>query len=183
MVEINMPFPKCCDDCPMLDIDGDYPECCATKNHDSVGYNFPYRDKRMPFCPLVESNDAVYLVVNQEGKPVNAFKNKRNAEYFSRNSDLSVDIALLNDRCINIVPEEVEYYSVELTEKGEPVSLLHLTETREFDEPEMQTTITHHPDKHCFICKILDTDRDHAIERAQEMRRYWLKTTYGLRSL
>ena len=48
----NMDMPKCCEECPMFDDNGDYPTCSI--NHYSSGYNFPIKEKRMKFCPLEE---------------------------------------------------------------------------------------------------------------------------------
>lgn len=50
MIKIDMKMPKCCDDCPMLNDDGDYPTCRVTQT--SRGYDFPTREKRMDDCPL-----------------------------------------------------------------------------------------------------------------------------------
>ena len=52
MIAIDMPMPLVCDDCPMLDDNGDYPTCIIT--HTSRGYNFQVRDMRMPDCPIRE---------------------------------------------------------------------------------------------------------------------------------
>ena len=48
----GMEMPKCCDNCWALDDYGDYPRCRITE--EQRGYNFPIREKRMDFCPLVE---------------------------------------------------------------------------------------------------------------------------------
>lgn len=50
MIKIDMKMPKCCDDCPMLNDDGDYPTCRVTQT--SRGYDFPKLEKRMDDCPL-----------------------------------------------------------------------------------------------------------------------------------
>ena len=50
MLIINMKMPKCCDECPMLDDNGDYPTCRITE--ESRGYNFNTREKRMDRCPI-----------------------------------------------------------------------------------------------------------------------------------
>ena len=49
-VVLNIEMPKCCDDCPLFDDNGDYPTCYATGH--SRGYNFDIFNKRMPDCPL-----------------------------------------------------------------------------------------------------------------------------------
>ena len=50
MIQIDMPMPKCCDECFALDDHGDYPFCLISK--DQRGYTFNVREKRMPTCPL-----------------------------------------------------------------------------------------------------------------------------------
>ena len=50
MIKIDMKMPKCCDACPMLNDDGDYPTCRVTQT--SRGYDFPKLEKRMGDCPL-----------------------------------------------------------------------------------------------------------------------------------
>ena len=50
MIKIKMEMPKCCDACPMLDDEGDYPRCRVTNT--SMGYNFDKLNKRMDDCPL-----------------------------------------------------------------------------------------------------------------------------------
>lgn len=50
MIKINMQMPECCDACPMLNDDGDYPMCRVTNT--SRGYDFPTMEKRMDDCPL-----------------------------------------------------------------------------------------------------------------------------------
>ena len=50
MIKIDMEMPKCCDTCPMLNDDGDYPMCRVTQT--SRGYDFPKLEKRMDDCPL-----------------------------------------------------------------------------------------------------------------------------------
>ena len=52
MIKIDIPMPKCCDECFALDDDGDYPFCLITR--DQRGYNFNTREKRMPTCPLIK---------------------------------------------------------------------------------------------------------------------------------
>ena len=50
MLIIDMKMPKCCDECPMLDDNGDYPTCRITE--ESRGYTFNTREKRMDRCPI-----------------------------------------------------------------------------------------------------------------------------------
>ena len=50
MIQIDMPMPKCCDECFALDDHGDYPFCLISE--DQRGYNFNTRQNRMPSCPL-----------------------------------------------------------------------------------------------------------------------------------
>lgn len=52
----KMDLPKCCDDCPFLDDNGDYPSCIAN-NYLHSGYNFPTREKRMSHCPLTDGKE------------------------------------------------------------------------------------------------------------------------------
>ena len=54
MVLIDIEMPSCCVDCPLYDDQWDYPACYATD--ETRGYNFKYREKRMPGCPLREFN-------------------------------------------------------------------------------------------------------------------------------
>ena len=50
MLILDMPMPRACDDCPMLDDSGDYPLCRITQ--ETRGYNFNTRGKRMDRCPI-----------------------------------------------------------------------------------------------------------------------------------
>ena len=51
MIQIDIPMPKVCDDCPFMDEDhGDYPYCVALGQN--RGYTFRIREKRFPNCPL-----------------------------------------------------------------------------------------------------------------------------------
>ena len=50
MMQIDMPMPKCCDECFALDDHGDYPFCLISQ--DQRGYTFNVRENRMPTCPL-----------------------------------------------------------------------------------------------------------------------------------
>ena len=51
MIQINMPMPKVCDDCPFMDDGhGDYPFCMAL--HENRGYTFRIKEGRFPNCPL-----------------------------------------------------------------------------------------------------------------------------------
>lgn len=50
MIYIDIPMPKCCEECFALDDYGDYPFCIISK--DQRGYNFNVIEKRMPTCPL-----------------------------------------------------------------------------------------------------------------------------------
>ena len=50
MIQIDMPMPKCCDECFALDDHGDYPFCLISQ--DQRGYTFNVRENRMPTCPL-----------------------------------------------------------------------------------------------------------------------------------
>ena len=50
MIKINMQMPECCDACPMLNDEGDYPMCRITST--TRGYNFDKLKKRMDDCPL-----------------------------------------------------------------------------------------------------------------------------------
>ena len=50
MIQIDMPMPGNCYDCPFSDDSGDYPYCLAL--HQNRGYNFDIRTKRFPNCPL-----------------------------------------------------------------------------------------------------------------------------------
>ena len=52
MIQIDIPMPKCCDECFALDEYGDYPFCRITQ--DQRGYNFRTREQRMPSCPMKE---------------------------------------------------------------------------------------------------------------------------------
>ena len=52
MIQIDIPMPKCCDNCVALDDHGDYPFCLISQ--DQRGYTFNTREKRMPTCPLKE---------------------------------------------------------------------------------------------------------------------------------
>ena len=52
MILIDMDMPKSCSECPLYDDHWDYPACYATD--ETRGYNFKYREKRMPNCPLRE---------------------------------------------------------------------------------------------------------------------------------
>jgi hypothetical protein len=50
MLILDMPMPRACDDCPMLDESGDYPMCRITQ--ETRGYNFNICEKRMDRCPI-----------------------------------------------------------------------------------------------------------------------------------
>ena len=50
MLILDMPMPRACDDCPMLDESGDYPMCRISE--ETRGYNFNTREKRMDICPI-----------------------------------------------------------------------------------------------------------------------------------
>ena len=50
MLILDMPMPRACDDCPMLDESGDYPMCRITQ--ETRGYTFNTREKRMDRCPI-----------------------------------------------------------------------------------------------------------------------------------
>lgn len=50
MLILDMPMPRACDDCPMLDESGDYPMCRITQ--ETRGYSFNVREKRMDRCPI-----------------------------------------------------------------------------------------------------------------------------------
>lgn len=50
MLILDMPIPRACDDCPMLDESGDYPMCRISE--ETRGYNFNTREKRMDRCPI-----------------------------------------------------------------------------------------------------------------------------------
>lgn len=50
MIQIDVPMPKCCDECFALDDHGDYPFCLISQ--DQRGYTFNSRENRMPTCPL-----------------------------------------------------------------------------------------------------------------------------------
>ena len=50
MLILDMQMPRACDDCPMLDESGDYPMCRIT--HETRGYTFNTREKRMDRCPI-----------------------------------------------------------------------------------------------------------------------------------
>ena len=53
----NMQMPSCCNECPMLDDNGDYPFCILTR--DQRGYNFDTRSKRMDSCPLEDADEVL----------------------------------------------------------------------------------------------------------------------------
>ena len=46
----NMTMPRCCDECPCFDCDGDYPFCLLTCHPISCDFN--YLSKRMNDCPF-----------------------------------------------------------------------------------------------------------------------------------
>ena len=50
MIQINIPMPGNCYDCPFSDDSGDYPYCWVL--HQNRGYSFDRRIKRFPNCPL-----------------------------------------------------------------------------------------------------------------------------------
>ena len=50
MIQINIPMPNNCCDCPFSDDSGDYPYCWVL--HQNRGYTFDRRTKRFPNCPL-----------------------------------------------------------------------------------------------------------------------------------
>ena len=56
----GMKMPKDCENCPMLDDNGDYPTCILTWT--SQGYNWSSIGHRMRDCPLVEVPPHVRLV-------------------------------------------------------------------------------------------------------------------------
>ena len=76
MLIIDMPMPKSCDACPLLDESGDYPMCRATQ--ETRGYNFDTRNKKMDKCPikgvlpdehgeLVDADTVLWEVPDSEG--------------------------------------------------------------------------------------------------------------------
>ena len=75
MIQIDMPMPKCCDECFALDEHGDYPFCLISQ--DQRGYTFNTRDRRMPTCPLIAQVPVKPKKVNRyidfdgEGHPYN----------------------------------------------------------------------------------------------------------------
>ena len=50
MIQIDMPMPENCYECPFSDYSGDYPYCWVL--HQNRGYTFDRRTKRFPNCPL-----------------------------------------------------------------------------------------------------------------------------------
>ena len=58
MIQINIPMPENCYDCPFSDDSGDYPYCWVL--HQNRGYTFDRRKRKFPNCPL--------QVVKQEEK-------------------------------------------------------------------------------------------------------------------
>lgn len=54
MVILDIDMPSCCGECPIYDDHWDYPACYITD--ETRGYNFKYKEKRMPGCPLKEIN-------------------------------------------------------------------------------------------------------------------------------
>jgi len=50
MIQLDIPMPDCCYDCPFSDDSGDYPYCRALRQN--RGYSFDTRKKRFPNCPL-----------------------------------------------------------------------------------------------------------------------------------
>lgn len=50
MIQIDIPMPGNCYDCPFSDDSGDYPYCWVL--HQNRGYSFDRRTKRFPNCPL-----------------------------------------------------------------------------------------------------------------------------------
>lgn len=60
MIQIDMPMPKCCDECFALDDHGDYPFCLISK--DQRGYNFNAQQNRMPSCPLKAQEPRVLML-------------------------------------------------------------------------------------------------------------------------
>ena len=57
MIQIDMPMPRCCDECFALDDNGDYPFCLISQ--DQRGYTFNTRNERMPTCPMKEQEPRV----------------------------------------------------------------------------------------------------------------------------
>lgn len=59
-------MPTCCDECCFYDDNWDYPTCSITGS--SRGYNFPIRERRMPDCPIEDTNKNVTLPKNENGE-------------------------------------------------------------------------------------------------------------------
>lgn len=54
MICIDMKMPACCNECPFLDDNGDYPYCLVLQS--SRGYTFSTRTRRFPNCPLIDQD-------------------------------------------------------------------------------------------------------------------------------
>lgn len=63
MIQIDMPMPKCCDECFALDDHGDYPLCLISQ--DQRGYKFNTRQNRMPSCPL-KPQEPIRPIINKD---------------------------------------------------------------------------------------------------------------------
>ena len=50
MIQIDIPMPENCYECPFSDDSGDYPYCWVL--HQNRGYSFDRRRKKFPNCPL-----------------------------------------------------------------------------------------------------------------------------------
>ena len=72
MLILDMPMPRACDACPMLDDSGDYPMCRVTQ--EMRGYNFNTREKRMDRCPIkgefIQCRDCKHFKESDDGNGV-----------------------------------------------------------------------------------------------------------------
>ena len=187
MTIIDMPFPKTCADCYMFDYDSDYPACRATKDTDSSGYNFPYRDKRMNFCPLTEQPDIpkIHLVVigeNPNMHVLRAFLNKKKAERSAKNTEgARVETYMCCDPQVTLSPESVENYCVILSDTGDIHSVTHSMNTVSGEESDLTSYVCYDDTNNLFICIIYNIDeKEEAIEEALRLRRKWISDKYGV---
>lgn len=63
MIEIDMKFPSCCEECFALDFYNGYPHCIISMKSESN--DFDICSKRMPSCPMKENEPRV-LTLEQE---------------------------------------------------------------------------------------------------------------------
>lgn len=187
MVKLNMPFPKTCQDCYMFEFEGDYPTCRATLSPSSPGYNFPYRDKRMSFCPLTEAPDSpkIYLVVigeNPNMHVLRAFLDKKKAERSAKNTEgARVETYLCCDPMVTLSSESVENYCVILSATGDIHSVAHNVKNVSGEESNLTSYVSYDDTNNLFICMIYNIDeKEEAVEEALHLRRKWISDKYGV---